>query len=258
MLLSLLLAQFPISLSIQQNLHQIQQVLDTAQVGDLVVFPEGAVSGYSHDLSFLDRIDLGELDGALERIGVEAIGRKINVWVGTLYRRDGRWLNTAWGFTPAGRVHTYNKINLAHHERDILTPGGELPVFQIPTPAGDVTLGVQLCREIRYPEQWGWLARQGAQIILHLDNAIGNARYQPVWRSHLISRAAETQRFVISANNAAPEQVCPTMIIDPNGFVLAEMVSARAGALRAELDLAQISNWYLDQCRTDVVAIGTA
>jgi predicted amidohydrolase len=258
MFIPALVTQFPISLSISQNLAHIQQALGMARAGDLVVFPEGAISGYSHDLSFLDRLDLDELADALEHIGREAVGRKINVWAGTIYRRDGHWFNAAWGFTADGRTHIYNKINLAHHERGVLTPGDELPVFQIPTSAGDVTLGVQLCREIRYPEQWGWLARQGAQVILHLDNAIDNVRYLPVWRSHLISRAAETQRFVISANNAGPAQLCPTMIIDPSGFVQAELTSDRAGVLRAELDLAQVSDWYLDQCRTDVVAIGTA
>jgi predicted amidohydrolase len=51
-----------------------------------------------------------------------------------------------------------------------------------------------------------------------------------VWRSYRISRAAETQRFVIAANVADRHQHCPTMIITPTGEVLAE-------AERGEIEL---------------------
>jgi predicted amidohydrolase len=250
-----LIAQFPITFSIEQNLKTMLAILEHSQTGDLVLFPEGAVSGYSDDLSFLDDIDLLELDAALKQLQKEAEQRQIHLWVGSLRWRSGSWFNRAHGFSPQGDLSTYDKINLAYHERGILTPGNKLPVFALPTPQGSVKVGVQLCREIRYPEQWGWLARQGAQIILHLNNAINNASLFPVWRSHLISRAAETQRFVLSANNAAPGQLCSTMVIAPDGEVLAEINSPSQGYLRLELDLSQVSNWYLGQCRDDIVRI---
>ena len=138
---------------------------------------------------------------------------------------------------PHGERLIYRKINLANHERGKFSTGSELPVFRLQTPAGEVSIGVQICREIRYPEQWGWLARQGAQIILHLNNAIDDDQYQPVWKSHLVSRAAETQRFVLSANNAAQKQISPTIAIAPNGQVLAEIVSSKSESVRIPLDL---------------------
>jgi predicted amidohydrolase len=122
-------------------------------------------------------------------------------------------------------------------------------------PDGSFSVGIQLCRELRFPEQWGWMARRGAQILLHLNNAKRDDRYLPVWKSHLISRAAETQRFVISANVAAPKQMSPTIVIAPDGQVLDEVVSDRLAVLRVGLDLSQVSDWYLGQCRTDVVRI---
>jgi len=122
-------------------------------------------------------------------------------------------------------------------------------------PAGPVTVGVQICRELRFPEQWKLLAQRGAQIFLHLNNAIGAEQYQPVWRSFLVSRAAETQRFVLSANNAAPQQICPTMAVDPLGKILGEIISAEVQLLRVEIDLFRVSNLYLQQSRTDVVEI---
>lgn len=255
MIISVFVAQFPTSLSIQKNLDTILKLLDQTRSGDLVVFPEGSVSGYSTDMSFLDTVSKPELDAGLELLRKEAGKREIFLWVGACIKENGYWTNAAFGFSPDNDDYVYRKINLAHHERGAFLAGMELPVYQLVTQNGTVSIGVQLCRELRYPEQWGWLARCGAQIILHLNNAIGDESYQPIWRSHLISRAAETQRFVISVNNAAPQQICPTMIIAPNGEVLGEVLADKAAVLRAELDLSLVSNTNLNQCRKDLIVI---
>jgi predicted amidohydrolase len=252
MILSAILSQFPVSSSIQTNLEAIVSALDTAQPGDLVIFPEACVSGYSIDTSFLSTVNIEESKHALSQIQKEAIRRQIHIWVGACIREEGKWFNAAYGFTQAGEVHTYYKVNLATHERGFLWAGSELPVFNLATPAGTVKVGVQMCRELRFPEQWRLLAHRGAQLILHMDNATGDDHYQSVWRSHLISRAAETQRFVLSVNNAAPKQICPTMAIGPDGLVLGEIVSAWAENLRVSLDLTQVSDYYLNQSRMDI------
>lgn len=255
MLLSALVAQFPVSLSIQSNLELIDSVLEQTRAGDWVLFPEGSVSGYSTDTSFLKQINQPEVLAGLKHIQAETERRKINVWVGACLNLEGKWFNTAQGFSADGKTQVYRKINLANHERGVFSAGSQLPVFEWPTPEGKVRFGVQICRELRFPEQWGWLARSGAQVILHLNNAVDDDSIQAVWKSHLVSRAAETQRFVLSANNAAPQQISPTLAVAPDGRVLGEIVSAEPGILRVELDLSKVSNWYLDQSRTDVVAL---
>ena len=253
MIVSAIIAQFPISLSIQTNLEAIYTVLDQAKSGDLVLFPEGCVSGYSTDSSFLEKIQSHELEIALGHIQNMAEKRNLHVWVGACINENGKWFNVAYGFTPDGKTHLYHKINLANHERGYFSAGAGLPVFNLQILDGVVPVGIQICREVRFPEQWGWLARHGAQIILHLNNATGDNHYQSVWKSHLISRAAETQRFVLSANNAASKQICPTLAVAPDGQVLGEIVSARLETMRVSLDLSQVSNWFLNQSRTDVV-----
>ncbi len=255
MRLTALVAQFPVTLSIQSNLEIIDSVLAQTNAGDWVIFPEGSVSGYSTDTTFLQQINHHELIAGLKHIQKESERRKINVWVGACINRDGKWFNTAHGFSADGKTQVYHKINLANHERGVFSAGNNLPVFELNTPDGNVIIGIQICRELRFPEQWGWLARCGAQIIFHLNNAVGDDLFQPVWKSHLISRAAETQRFVLSANNAAPKQISPTIAVAPDGQVLGEIVSAELDILRVELDLSKVSHWYLDQSRTDVVAI---
>ena len=83
----------------------------------------------------------------------------------------------------------------------------------------------------------------------------GDADAAPVWRSHLISRAAENQRFVLAANNAQPATKCPSMIVAPDGRVIWETDAPKLTITRQRLDLSQVTNWYLEQARRDVVAV---
>ena len=245
MKLNAVIAQFPVSLSIQNNLEMIDSVLEQTNVSDWVLFPEGSLSGYSPDMSFLQHINHDELFAGLRHIQQTAEQRMINVWVGACMNIDGKWFNTAHGLLVDGSAHVYRKINLANQERGVFSIGNHLPVFEVNTPEGKVIIGIQICRELRFPEQWGWLARCGAQVILHPNNAVGEDRFQSVWRSHLISRAAETQRFVLSANNAAPKQGSPTIAVDADGLVLGELVSTELAVLRVELDLSKTSHRLL-------------
>jgi hypothetical protein len=135
----------------------------------------------------------------------------------------------------------------------VLSPGADLPVFELETPGSTLKVGVQICREIRFPEQWGWLARQGAQVFLHINNAVDQGVYGGVWRSHLVSHADSNLRYVVSVNNAAPGGRCPTIAISPGGLVLAEIVSEGRQSTRVELDLSHVSDLYLRQSRQDLV-----
>jgi predicted amidohydrolase len=253
--ISALVSQFPVTFSVQENLAMMDAIVAQAAEGDLVIFPEGALSGYAADPEFVRQIQITQLPAGLDHLRQNAMRRRIHLWVGSCIQQAGQWFNAAYGFSPDGDIQIYHKINLANHERGVFTAGSSLPVFELPFQDGTVQVGVQMCRELRYPEQWGWLARRGAQVFIHLNNAVGNESLQPVWRSHLVSRAAETQRFVLSANTAAPAQICPTIAIAPDGRVIAEIVSSETGILRVDLDLAKISQRHLDQCREDVVMI---
>ncbi len=179
----------------------------------------------------------------------------MHLWFGTCLREGDTWRNAAIGLAPDGARSTYHKVNLATHERGTFRRGDDLPVFTLRSRGETVRVGVQLCREMRFPEQWGWLARRGAQVFLHLNNSIGDAGAVPVWRSHLIARAAENQRYVVSANAAASDQRCPTMVVAPSGEVLAEVAGPEERALRVDLDLSRVSDWYISQSRSDLVRL---
>ena len=248
-------AQIPVTWDLSENLKAITAALADTEPGEVVVLPEAAVSGYDDDLSGLGDLDSGAIASAGEYLAELARDRRIHLFYGTLQSERGEWWNTARYLSPAGRSWTYRKVNLATHERGRLAAGSELPTLQVCLDGGPLTVGVQLCREILFAEQWQYLAGAGAEIFLYLTNAANPAVPTGVWRSHLISHAASNQRFIVAANIADPRQHCPSMIISPRGEVLGEAPPAETAIIRGAIDTQDISDWYLAQRRTDVVRL---
>jgi predicted amidohydrolase len=255
MVVPVAVAQVPVCWSVKRNLDTITGVIGALPAGTLLVLPECALSGYDDELSGLGDLDPAELARARAAVSAAAAETGVHVLCGTLLFENSRWWNAAVYFSPAGRTWTYRKVNLATHERGRLSAGTALPVLRLALPSGDAVAGVQLCREIRFPEQWHLLARQGAQLLCYLTYAVNPDQAPGVWRAHLISRAAETQRFVLAANVTGARQHCPTMIVSPRGEVLAEAAPGAATVLRRDLDLAASRDDYLRQQRDDVVSI---
>lgn len=253
---SLVVGQFPIELNIEKNLKTILNIVEQTEEEDLVVLPEGALSGYSDDISFLEVIDRGLLEHALELLRDKARQKHIHLVFGSCIFEDDKWYNAGICFTPSGEKLIYRKINLATHERGYMEAGVELPIYRLLIKGNVVNVGIQLCRELRFPEQWRWLALKGAEIFIYLTN-VGETSgdFSSLWRSQLISRAVENQRFLISANNALTSKICPTAIISPAGHFLRECKSLDMEIIRTKIELNEISNWYINQCRNDIVKL---
>ncbi|MBE1560072.1 nitrilase-related carbon-nitrogen hydrolase [Nonomuraea africana] len=243
-------AQIQVSWTVEDNLQRIRDVLTQTQADDLVLLPEGALSGYGTDLSALDDRSRADAAGqAASYVADLARQHGVHVFCGSLIWEHSAWWNAALYFGPNAERWDYRKINLAMNERGRLRSGARLAPLSIATRAGTVTVGVQICREIRFPEQWRHLVDAGAEVLVYLTHAANPTEPSGVWRSHLISRAAENQRFVLACNAAEPLQHCPSMIVSPRGEVLAETVSTGPESLRTTIDVNQTSNWYLSQRR---------
>ena len=250
---SVTIGQIPTGWDIDANLGAIGEVLAQSRPDDVVLLPEGALSGYAPDLGPLATLDRDALADAIRTLAGLAARRGVHVFCGSLLPEEDAWWNAALYFSPSGDRWNYRKINLAMNERPVLRAGTALPTLAVRQPWGDLVVGVQLCREIRYPEQWQHLARSGAAAFVFLTNAASPEATPGVWRSHLISRAAENQRFVFAANLADPRQHCPSMVVSPRGEVLAELPPGETGTLRVTVDLTEVSDWSLDQQRRDVI-----
>ena len=169
---------------------------------------------------------------------------------GSIGERVGEKLfNTTLVFGPDGReLARYRKIHLF----DSVTPSGqgyrESNMFgggdQVVTcPAGDLTLGLSICYDLRFPELFLALRRAGAQVIL-VPSAFTVETGRDHWEVLLRARAIETQCFVIAAATTGthfdaaglPRHTYGhSLIIDPWGSVLACLPDG-CGSAAAELD----------------------
>ncbi|WP_344856197.1 carbon-nitrogen hydrolase family protein [Planomonospora alba] len=253
MLLRTAVAQIPVTWDVEKNLAEIARVVESCAGDDLVVLPEGALSGYGADLSPLDRLDPAKLNAAAGELAALARRTGVHLICGSLLYSDDRWWNGALVVTPGGARRPYRKVNLAVSERGVLGAGSDLPVHRLACAGGAVDVGVQICREIRFPEQWRHLVGSGAQVFAYLTHAANPDEPPGVWRAHLVSRAAENQRWLLAANAADAASHCPTMIVSPRGEVVAETAGGQRAVLRATIDLAAVSDWYLGQRRDDVL-----
>ncbi|MEV6348365.1 nitrilase-related carbon-nitrogen hydrolase [Actinoplanes sp. NPDC051851] len=110
------------------------------------------------------------------------------------------------------------------------------------------------CREV----QDEFRKAAGAQRISMSAGAVPGTQGAAIdfWlRMRLISRPAENQRFLVSANIAHADQHCPSMIVSPRGEVLGELPAGQHGVLRQVIDLEETGSWYLGQRRQDVLLL---
>ena len=209
------------SSSSRANADSKNCIVSETRTGDVVVLPEGMLPGYGEDLAPLAAVERGE---PCRRTGGPACQTEAGANVLRIADGIGRRMVQRRAVLPGQRRLPGLPEDQPRYERTWpIAPGDQLPTIDIPHPDGRITAGVQLCREIRFPEQWQYLAAAGAQLFVYLTYAANTREPEGVWRSHLISRAAENQRFVASANIADPNQHCPSMVVSPRGEVLGEL-----------------------------------
>lgn len=242
--LGVVVTQMPVTWDVERNTERIHLAIEQAEPGDIVLTPEGSLSGYLADgnVDEIKKIDARLVEARLRLLKWSASGAGVELWVGVISRSGSNWVNEAVGMSVFG-IRRYRKRNLAHHERSRFDAGKDLPVFR--SSRGDV--GVQLCREIRFPDQWSALASAGASVFLHLDNGVAETPSLDIWRSMLVARAHETQRWVVSANAAHERQHAPTMVVAPTGVVELELPPGEDLTARVVIDLSQVRDDYLSQ-----------
>ncbi len=142
-------------------------------------------------------------------------------------------------------VAVYRKIHMfdvdaggvSYRESEFERPGSE-PVV---APLGDLTAGLTVCYDLRFPELFRILALRGARLIT-VPSAFTLATGRDHWEVLLRARAIENQLFVVAPNQVgeAPPHYSSfgrSMIVDPWGVVLATAPDEEC-FVAAELDLA--------------------
>lgn len=154
--------------------------------------------------------------------------------------------NTSCLIAPDGAiVATYRKIHLfdvnvegfAYQESATVTPGDEIVV----TDAGPLRIGMAICYDLRFPEEFRIQALRGATVVT-LPSAFTAPTGKDHWEPLLRARAIENQVFVIAPDQRGASTPKlnwhgRSMIVDPWGVVLAQAPDTDC-FITADLDLA--------------------
>ena len=179
--------------------------------------------------------------------------RRLKIWVvgGTVPLRqdtDGRVTASCLVYKPDGqRAARYDKIHLfdvdvpgsveSHRESAHTLPGRDPRL--VDTPLGK--LGLSVCYDMRFPELFRVLSRQGADAFV-VPSAFTVPTGKAHWESLLRARAIENLAPVIApaqwgTHSSGRETYGDSMIIDHWGKVLARMPDG-TGCVVADLDAA--------------------
>lgn len=222
MKLTVALAQIPVSYLISENLVVIQSALKYAadHKADILLTPEGSLSGYTHDFN---RQDLNE---ALQILEADILRQNVGLALGTCkYEEDGLCYNELRFYSKHGEF-------LGMHTKTLLCgtleedPLGEINEYsrkplQVVKFAG-ITIGGLICNDM-----WGnpyctpmpdphlahSLSNMGAKIIFHAVNGgrTGSEFSQGIVKrfheSNILMNAGANKLFIVTVDNSFPENI---------------------------------------------------
>ncbi|QYH19157.1 carbon-nitrogen hydrolase family protein [Corynebacterium aquatimens] len=234
-------------------------IRDAAAAGaTLIVLPEAASQAF--DQGRLDT-QAEELDGPFAT-AMRELARELGVTVvagmfrpGDVNKVDGKELNRVrnTALITGGDVHKgYDKIHaydaFNYRESDTVLTGDELVTF---THEGTV-VGVAICFDIRFPEQFKELAQRGAEVIVVPTSWADGPGKLEQWRALTAGRALDAGVFIAAAGQARPgwaekagQDSGPTgighsAVVNPQGVRIAEAGYAPE-TLIVDIDIAEVA-----------------
>ena len=220
-------AQFRPGADRAANLATMRELAGLAKSrgASLVVFPE--YSAFFEPVLGHAFVAAAEpLDGAfVTALGALAVEYGIYAVAGMLERTSdpNRFSNTLVAVSPAGeRIATYRKLHLydafGEKESDWVVAGTiEAPqTFDL----HGVTVGMQTCYDIRFPEVTRRLVDAGADLVLVPAEWVRGPLKEQHWRTLITARALENTIYIAAADHTPPVGVGNSMVVDPMGVEL--------------------------------------
>lgn len=225
---AIVVAQFAPGTDKAGNLAVIRELatLAASRGARLVVFPEYS-SFFTAGLGEQSVAAAEPLDGPFVA-RLSAIARELGVHLvaGMMETTDdaARLSNTIVAVDPRGALEAkYRKVHLydafGQRESDWVVPGPieEPETFEL----GSLTVGIQTCYDIRFPEVTRRLVDAGADLVLVPSEWVRGPLKEQHWRTLVTARALENTVYVAAADQAPPIGAGNSMIVDPMGVELA-------------------------------------
>ena len=235
---------------VAENLAMARSYVNEAALAgaDLVVLPENfSLMAGRHS----DRLRAAGAEDQVRTFLSMLAGQHQLVLVGgsvPLPAADNRVTNTCLVYGPDGScLARYDKMHMfdvtledgeSYGESRYIEPGANL----VTVDALSTRIGVTVCYDIRFPELYRDLARQGAEILT-VPSAFTLPTGEAHWEVLLRARAIENLSWVVAPAQTGEHPGRSTwghsVIISPWGEVVAEMVTD-TGPIVAEADLTEL------------------
>jgi deaminated glutathione amidase len=214
-----------------RNLAAAERLVRAAAAdgAELVALPEkwnllGSGEEMAAGAESLDGPSLGAARGWARELGIHLLAGSI------AERGEEKAFNTSVLIGPDGEDRAvYRKIHMfdveaggvEYRESEHEQPGSEIVTARL----GELTLGLSVCYDLRFPELYRILAVRGARLIA-VPSAFTMATGRDHWEVLLRARAIENQAFVLAPNQVgeAPPHYSSyghSAIVDSWGEVLA-------------------------------------
>ena len=209
--------------------------------GNLILLPEMFATGYipvSLDAAAEDfsSRDSGETANMLSEV---ATATNCTVMGAGFKKAGDKFLNHVSVYTPSTPKEScaYDKMNLFFPEKETFKAGEKINLFNIK----DWKIASFICYDLRFPELFREATKQGANLIT--VQAAWPAKRRTHWETLLKARAIENQVYIAAVNAVSthPDTRHPfagtSLVISPNGDVIAQGSTQSEEVITAELDL---------------------
>ena len=134
-------------------------------------------------------------------------------------------------------MYTVNKPDFKLDENDDTIPGKKLGIFEL----DNVKIGVGICFDLRFPEYFRELVKNGAQVIFlpsHFNKSTGDIAWDVLTRA----RAIENQVYFCAVNQTGEKLCGNTRVVSYNGEVIKSQ-DKEEGVLTVDLDLESLEKY---------------
>ena len=204
--------QMPLTADKETNINTAEKMIRAAAAdgAGMVLLPEMYVCPYAGS-DFLTAAE--PADGPANTLMSKLAGELgITLFAGSIPElENGHIYNSCFVFGPDGRllgrhrkVHLFDvavKNGISFKESHVLTAGDSITVVE--TPFGHV--GVAVCFDIRFPEQFRIMAEHGAKLAV-LPAAFNMTTGPAHWELALRSRAVDNQLYIAACSSARDEK----------------------------------------------------
>ncbi len=218
--------------------QDIAEILSRSPGTKMVVHPELHLFGSDMSAAALQEI-------------AQSLDSKFVSELGEIAKRFGIWLipgsivepapnigvyNTALVFNPAGELVSFYRKIFPWRPSEPFTMGSEFSVFELP---GLGRVGLNICYDIWFPEVTRQLTWMGAELIVNLVRTTTPDRKQELVLVQ--ANSIVNQVYILSVNAAAPIAMGRSLVVDPDGDVLEQVLDDSNSVIYTVIDFDRVA-----------------